>query len=549
MTITIFRTYFFRVLYIFFFAYAISVSAYPLLNSGPGIQTEPVVAGAKIFTGYDVDRLVALSPLNQGSVQSTRQKSESVSYGLDTLFTAEDYLRSEQISISASYSGVGGGGSASFFSSDRFKFSTSRAYLIITENVLQSVETLNNDVKIDSAYVSESNVEPVNFYKTFGTGYVSQVNYGGSLYVRFAIDKMESETDQDFQTKISGGGGGFSGSAEDIRRLKDLLQRRSVSIDYLQVGGDAAAGGNTGTFSSIDQFESRIKTFAAEVKKGGENAPALSVGYISFSSSPDISLRAKNSIDGVSKDTKLWLHALMKLQIELQSTRDTIEAVGKALEGDARQPLYHDLLDYVDRQIEKLKVTGEDSLRDDIARAGTEISPLVVPSYGKFKDIDSDSLKKLHFSRDTCTFTVDSDILNFETCMMADYYAGLMNISLQPAVLPPLEVFTVHQYWSSVPDRRLDLPFFVGRFAIKDHTPEATQLSMFRAAVLDKSNGQCASYTQAYTQDLWHVDGNEGFALEAICVRLKNPNPLLIPTGLFLTVAEQVRLQRIAKAK
>jgi len=549
MSATILRAPIFHALSLFFFTYAISASAYPLLNSGAGIQTEPVVAGAKIFTGYDVDLQAALSPLTRETAQSTKTNSSNVSYGLDTLFTSDDYLRSEQISISASYSGIGGGGSASFFSSDRFQFSTSRAYLIITENVLQSVETLNNDAKIDEAFVHEADVDPVNFYKTFGTGYVTQVNYGGSLYVRFAIDKMESETDQAFQASVSGGGGGFSGSAQDIRRLKDLTQKRSVSIDYLQVGGDAAAGGSTGTFSSIDAFAERIGTFAREVARGGTNAPSLSVGYKSFSTSPDLSLQAKNSIKGLSQQTKLWLYALMKLQIELQSTRDTIEAVDEALQGDTRQPLYHDLLDYVDRQIEKLKATGGDALSDKAAQDGSVISPLVVTSYAKYASIDSDSSKKLHFNLDSCTFTLDSDILNFETCMMADYYTGLMNIRLQAPILPPLEVSTVHQYWSTVADGRLNLPFFIGRFGVADHTPEATQLSMFQTAVLDKTNGECASYTQAYTQNLWHVDGNKGLALEAICVRLKNPNPPLIPAGLFLSAAEQVRLRRITKAK
>jgi hypothetical protein len=547
MSATILRTFVFSALSLFFLAYAISASAYPLLNSGAGIQTEPIVAGAKIFTGYDVDLQVALSSLTRGPAQSTKTNSSNVSYGLDTLFTSDDYLRSEQISISASYSGIGGGGSASFFSSDRFRFSTSRAYLIITENVLQSVETLNNDAKIDATLVHEADVDPVNFYKTFGTGYVTQVNYGGSLYVRFAIDKMESETDHDFQASVSGGGGGFSGSAQDISHLKELTRQRSVSIDYLQVGGDAAVGGSTGTYSSIDEFATRIGTFAGEVARGGANAPSLSVGYQSFSTSPDLSLHAKDSIKGVSQQIKLWLYALMKLQIELQSTRDTMEAVDKALQGDTRQFLYRDLLNYVDLQIEKLKTTGGDALRDKAAQNRVATASLVVTSYAKYAGIDSDSSKRLHFNLDSCTFTLDSSIRNFQSCMMADYYTGLSNIRLQPPVLPPLAVSTVHQYWSTVPYSRLDLPFFIGRFGIADHTPEATQLSLFQAAVL-KTGGPCANYTQAYTQDLWHVDGG-GLALEAICVRLANPNPPLVPTALFLTAAEKARLRRVMEAK
>ena len=419
--------------------------------------------------------------------------------------------------------------------------------MIITENVLQSVETLNNDAKIDVALVNEADVDPVNFCKTFGTGYVTQVNYGGSLYVRFAIDKMESETDHDFQASVSGGGGGFSGSAQDISHLKELTQHRSVSIDYLQVGGDAAVGGSTGTFSSIDEFATRIGTFAGEVARGGANAPSLSVGYQSFSTSPDLSLHAKNSITGVSQQIKLWLYALMKLQIELQSTGDTIEAVDKALQGDTRQFLYRDLLNYVDLQIEKLKTTGGDALSDKSAQNGLATASLVVTSYAKYAGIDSDSSKKLHFNLDSCTFTLDSSIRSFETCMMADYYTGLSSIRLQAPVLPPLAVSTVHQYWSTVPYSRLDLPFFIGRFGIADHTPEATQLSLFQTAVL-KTGGPCANYTQAYTQDLWHVDGG-GLALEAICVRLANPNPPLVPTGQFLTAAERVRLQRISGVK
>jgi hypothetical protein len=160
-----------------------------------------------------------------------------LSFTLQSAYSVAELASKLDISVNASFSGLGGGGSAALNYAKQIATRQEDIYVVVSVDVKNPAQGLASYAPEPKADSDAKSMTPARFFEVYGDYFVSAIVYGGSYRGVLKIHNDSLAEKEDLRLHVDGHMGTFSASADMQREISSIRQNKTVSASVIRQGG------------------------------------------------------------------------------------------------------------------------------------------------------------------------------------------------------------------------------------------------------------------------------------------------------------------------